>query len=1302
MDGKAEIMLRGSDNMIIGHPDGTTTEIGDMTADYRHYMVYSPNLTYTNTGNEYLLYLNGETGKPYAIGPGGQKWMDYPCPRGEAGDWGDGTGHRATKHYFGAPYLDGRKPSMFIGRGCYTRHKFCALDVNPSTHELSQRWYLEYLEPGPWMGNGFHNFAIADVDMDGRDEIMFGSMTIDDNGMGLSTSGFGHGDAQHCGDLDPYRWGLEQFTCLEHNPANNYRSATTSEVYYRLKGTGDDGRCMAGNFLPDYPGSEGQSIACSAISLVADKQIPNVWVGALNFRLYWDGDLCDELLNSPGIGRNPEVQDGGGGRILLLPGAMNNGSKNNPCMTADIFGDWREEVFSRDFNDLIISATSIPTDYRITTLLHDHQYRGGMLWQCIGYNQPPHCSFFLGELEGITTCPPALTNEGRTEIPSGSTITTAYNGKQTLVCEQKNSTITVADGAEPWVAFFNVPSWVQGTSESNTIVKETPIVYTYYKCNVKGAGFSGATHLVKQGEGELILPAVEQKHTGGTDVWNGILSFDGTMRQSRLWLNRHTTLKSDGGDFLSIQADYNSTIYPGGQEHVGQMSTDTLLMGFGSRVVFDIQADGTCDQLNTKSLTIETKDWEYGPKYLAPVVEFRMAEVKEGRYELGTLDKVSGQLSDLIIEGLGTHYKSELLQQDGKLILDITPMRAGGDIVWAGAESNVWDMARTNNFSLDGEATYFATDDNVLFNGTDSQTEVYLKGDLEPESVIVDSDRDYLFKGNGRLVGQTRLEKRGNGKLTIKTDNTFTGGARISGGTVSVEVLSNENMNRGGLGLLADTPSSLVIENGATLEMTLNGTLDTPIRVESAEGGVLKNNETFIMNKTISGTRFIKDGGGVLTLFNDNPELDTLVIRNGVLKNDWVSWPAKAVIMEGGSIDDGPGTSYPIIVPKGKKGRWNPANRFVFSNKILGEGELTVFSVVEFGNNYVVTRTPIAIDMTEFRGTIVADADWGDGRFTFATKKGIPNGTIRILDHVVLLNADGNTMRIGRLEGKGRLGGWCAFSNGASYQTPTWQIGNDDDWTWGGRIVDLTNIEKVGQGKVTLTGEQNDFSGDITVKEGELHINKKIRLGTGKLTVDEGATLSGVSDSLSNSQYTINGRLQVGVIAKAYNGEMKFGNKNLTFGENSELEMGIYTKATEIKTGGALLSDILIMRMNGTVKLNYHPSLDLAVGDSVVLWKAKICMGTPRLADPVIDASKGLYWDDSNLKKGILYVTNQVPSAISSPLSEADDDAPAEVFSLSGARVASGGSLRQLRSQLPAGAYIVRQNRKSYKIIISK
>ncbi|MCR5711859.1 MAG: rhamnogalacturonate lyase, partial [Prevotella sp.] len=375
-DGKAEAVMRAADGTTIHMANGETYVIGDATKNYRAATGGGTNW-FMHDGAEYLVYMNGETGEPYQV-------MEYPLKRLEDGEtsleaaWGDGYGHRSSKHFFGAPYLDGRKPSIFLARGIYTRHKMIALDVNPSTHELTVRWRWNCSSAGsPWYGQGYHNFAVADVDWDGRDEICFGAMVIDDNGKGLSTTGFGHGDAQHHGDFNPYVHGHEIFVCMEDNPGNNYRDATTSKVYYRFVAGEDDGRCIAGNFSNDYPGAMAfSSRDTSPISCVTNNHVSGLEKGTIpdNMRIYWDGDLCEEGFNSTN-GKNTAggIYKYGKGVIETLQGSMtNNDTKSTPCYLGDLFGDWREEVIMRTKDNKIrIYTTVIPTEWRNYTLWHD-------------------------------------------------------------------------------------------------------------------------------------------------------------------------------------------------------------------------------------------------------------------------------------------------------------------------------------------------------------------------------------------------------------------------------------------------------------------------------------------------------------------------------------------------------------------------------------------------------------------------------------------------------------------------------------------------------------------------------------------------------------------------------------------------------------------------------------------------------------------------------------------------------------------------------------------------------------------
>lgn len=705
-DGKAEVVLRGADNMIVYGSDGQKRlyTIGDMTVNTRgNWMSQNAAGTnisataYTHEGAEYLIYMNGQTGTLY-------QQMDYPLKRLESGEtdlnaaWGDGYGHRSSKYFMGAPFLNGRKASLFLGRGIYTRHKMMALDLN--NHQWSTRWtWACNNSSSPWYGNGYHNFVIADVDEDGRDEIVYGSMVIDDNGKGLSTTGYQHGDAQHISDFDPYRKGLEMYACLEDGPyyGSNYRNATTSKVYYKFTSTGDDGRCLMGNFLNDYPGSQGKSSAMGNwVSSVTDKAIDgtslmsvdntNTGNQHLNFIIRWDGDLCSEIFDSPGGGggaasiTKPGLSNGA--RLSTLDGKTNNSSKNNACFVGDIIGDWRDEVIMRiDNNTIRVYTSNFNTNYSFPSLWFDHQYRQAMVWQMHAYNQPPHLSYFLGEMEGITVAPPPLTNQNRTEVANGGTISTT--AKHLLMAETGDMTVTVADGAAPYMLTVNTPTWVQGTDVNGTtgtkvrgdgsigVTNLPAITTTTYTHTLTGGAFTGSMRLVKQGDGVLVLPDVTETYTGETNVWGGTLKFNGTLESSPVWMNRFTTLISDGGTFGGgISMDYASRLIPG-EDKKSSITTTNLTLNHGARLVLDVYAnDISADQVNANTLTINTVSWgEYGPTYQTPVIEFvQHGNLPNGTYNLGTVGTVSGDLGDIVVEGLAGHTY-QLQHAEGQLQL---------------------------------------------------------------------------------------------------------------------------------------------------------------------------------------------------------------------------------------------------------------------------------------------------------------------------------------------------------------------------------------------------------------------------------------------------------------------------------------------------------------------------------------------------------------------------------------------------------------------------------------------------------
>ncbi|MGC4046246.1 MAG: GDSL-type esterase/lipase family protein [Armatimonas sp.] len=384
-DGRAEIACKTAD----GTRDGIGKVIGDATKRY------------ANTegrvldGPEYLTVFDGRTGAALST-------VDYVPARGKVADWGDAYGNRVDRFIACVAYLDGVHPSLVFCRGYYTRTVLAAWDFQGG--KLVSRWVFDsqkQTEPKKWEGQGNHNVSVADVDGDGRDEIIYGAMTIDDDGHGLYSTGLGHGDALHVTDIDPTRPGLEVFAIHEHvkhQHGTDLRDARTGEILWS-KPSPDVGRGIAIDIDPRYPGSEcwasGQGL--SGLWSAKGEQISPNKPRAANFGIWWDGDVLREVLDGKRITKwNWESATE---TTLLDPAdvASNNGTKANPCLSGDILGDWREELMVRtaDNKALHIYTTTIPTEKRFVTFLQDRQYRLALAWQNVGYNQPPHPSFAL-------------------------------------------------------------------------------------------------------------------------------------------------------------------------------------------------------------------------------------------------------------------------------------------------------------------------------------------------------------------------------------------------------------------------------------------------------------------------------------------------------------------------------------------------------------------------------------------------------------------------------------------------------------------------------------------------------------------------------------------------------------------------------------------------------------------------------------------------------------------------------------------------------------------------------------------
>lgn len=410
-------------------------------ADY-FITVYGPSRSGRNTDNllnfrgfivdgpEYLTVFDGATGRELET-------VHYDPPRGDDGLlWGDYAmsriepGNRVDRFLAGVGYLDGEHPSAIFARGYYTRTTIAAYDWDG--RHLTQRWFVDSghapmsnpFNDGPHgvdgtdpvfggiTTQGFHSLSVADVDADGRHELVYGSATIDDDGSLLYSSydempaqsadpgaiaRLGHGDAMHVTDIDPARPGLEIFTVHEGAAWAPYgyalRDAATGEVLYGEYTGRDTGRGMIGDVDPSVPGLETWATKLRA----ADGETLAGPLPGTNQSIRFAADLTTQIVGGSG-NQDVTLWDRTDGVVLTAEGTRsNNGTKGNASLVADILGDWREElvVRSADSSELRVYISTEVTSHKLYTLMHDPQYRAEVARQQTTYNQPSYTGFYL-------------------------------------------------------------------------------------------------------------------------------------------------------------------------------------------------------------------------------------------------------------------------------------------------------------------------------------------------------------------------------------------------------------------------------------------------------------------------------------------------------------------------------------------------------------------------------------------------------------------------------------------------------------------------------------------------------------------------------------------------------------------------------------------------------------------------------------------------------------------------------------------------------------------------------------------
>ena len=1104
-DGKAEVACKTAPGTIDGQGNYVLMPGDDPT------IVYTNCYGYILDGPEYLTIFNGQTGAAMVT-------TNYVPPRGNVSDWGDSYGNRVDRFLACVAYLDGQRPSLVMCRGYYTRAVLAAWDWRNG--QLTQRWIFDTgfstSSTNPLAGyqyQGDHTLSVGDLNGDGKDEIVYGAAAINNDGTGLYTTGWGHGDALHLGDMDPTRPGSEVWNV--HETPNTtcgggeFRDARTGALIWGLPSTSDTGRGCADNLITNMVGYQMWSAATSSLYDIHGNNLGRE-PGSDNFLVWWDADTSRELLDGTTISKYGSSSD----RTLLSASECsgNNGTKNTPCLSADIFGDWREEVIWRtsDGTALHIYTTVIPATNRFYTFMHDPQYRESIAWQNVAYNQPPHTSFYMGYGMNPPPVPPVSSatlvwhGDGVSNTWDVTTTTNWYDNWQLSgiwtsstadVFNQGNSVLFDLSGSN------NVPINLVGSLTASVVTVYSPNDYAF-----GGSGsLAGTTTVIKAGTGTLTINTTNS-NTGATTVRDGYLFVNGTLDQSpvTVWGSKWGlgivggTGRLGGG--LTVQ--YGGGVAPGSATNVpGTLTISNGLTEVGATNYFNLSSDPT-GTVGTNALINVIGNLNLsGTNYVA--INLISGKISTGTYPLfqysGTL---SGGLSNLAVSGIVE--LNSLTNLTGQIGLVVLSTRSPTNLTWTGSAGTNWDTNVSSNWWNGSTSDLFFPLDSVTFTNS-SVTNLNLVGALNPASVTVNATVNYRFAGTGAISGSSGLTKTNSGMLTIVTTNSYTGPTAIYGGTLSVAQVANGGI-ASAIGAAVNDPSNLVVD-AATLSYT-GGTGSTDHGLTIGPDGATIQVTSGSAILTLSGTSvgngvLTKIGSGTLSLGNANS------FSGGVTLNAGILTLGNANAAGGGTLTLNAGTlnnnaTIANTVNVTGTTTLNTGNTTQWSGPIMGTGTLNVYNAS--GKTFT-----LAGSWTGFSGTVTLGTS--AGYFRWWGGLGSSNAAFNLgTGSVTMNNRNGNvTIWLGALSGGPNtiLQGASSYSNPTTYEVG----GNNASTTFNGTIIDGSGsaaVTKVGSGTLTLTGTTSTYTGGTTVSNGTLLVNNASGsgTGTGAVTVN-GGTLSG-------------------------------------------------------------------------------------------------------------------------------------------------------------------------------------------------
>jgi autotransporter-associated beta strand protein len=1233
-DGRAELACKTA--------PGTKDGLGNYVDGNASFTVYTNSGGYILSGPEYFTIFDGLTGGKLAQ-------TNYLPGRGNVSDWGDSYGNRVDRFLAAVAYLDGVRPSVVMCRGYYTRAALVAWDWRNG--QLTQRWTFDTGHSGgPWAnykGQGAHSLTVGDVDADGKDEIVYGACTIDDNGTGLYTTGLGHGDALHLSDMEPQRPGQEVW--MIHESPSQYgpyglemHDARTGEILVGVDGQNADiGRGVAYDLDPRYRGyelwgSRGGLMSATGVEISSAKP------SQANFCAWWDADTLRESLDGTTVRKwdwNANANNS-----ILSPGGLssNNGTKSTPALSADLFGDWREEIIWRTSDNLnlrIYTTTTVATN-RLVTLMHDPQYRVAIAWQNVAYNQPPHPGFFIGA--GMYPPPaPQISNAdlvwrggGANTWDAGVTANWRTNG--------------VWIGANPAVPFLAGHSVLFDRTGSNHVSLNLSGALMPAQVTVHAAQdyvFSGSGSLVggmslrKGGVARLTVQNTNH-YTGATVVSGGTLFVNGTLSGSAVTVERRGTPEGPShfggrgqlGNGLTVQAGCVLTVGPE-TNAPGILAITNGLTLLGALNQFDLSSDST-GLTRTNDLVVVQGNLTLSGTNIIAVHPFDGA-LEPGVYPLIKYSgALSGGLGNLVLTG-NFIQEVALTNPPGMIALValVPPSPPAAPVNLAATAVGAFQINLGWQDQSDDEIAFLIERslNNVTFTplaSVNANETSYVDSDLSPSTTY------YYRVQSTNLAGGSAFSNTAQATTTpLPSTLTWRGGQEANAWDIGNVINWFDGVNL------------VVFNNGANVVFNQSGSNNTPTLLNAVlqPASVLVNaTKNYTFNTSAGGylagaMELTKQSSGTLTLSSSNAFTGGVNLHAGnVSLGNIYAAGSGPIRFNGGTLTLAVGSQQtygnPLVINSNSTLQSQGGNNNIVNGAWIGSAAATL-NISASGSPAVFT---VNGNMNNFLGTVSMGNSSGTFRFNSGGGNaafGSPNTTYDLGTGTAwLVNRNGGmTVLLGALAGGANttLSGRSSGTGGAG---STYEIGGKHvSTTFSGRIInggDLTSINKIGNGVLRLAGT-NNYTGTTTVTAGTLLVNGDSAAANGAVTVGDNGRLGGTG-TIGGST-TVAGRLLPGD-----------GLGTLTFAQALTLNASAISQFEiskspfghdQVVVAGTLTYGGTLDVVNTSVEL-------LDAGDNFQLFAAGTYQGAfAQLELPALEA--GLAWNTSQLAtNGRLWVVS--------------------------------------------------------------